>query len=67
MISLRSIAGICIPVLLPWLVTPADADTYQLILRGKVTLRDGSPPPATVGIQRLCSDGQGLGAGPAHQ
>ncbi len=64
MISLRSIAGICIPVLLPWLVTPADADTYQLILRGKVTLRDGSPPPATVGIQRLCSDGQGSAPGP---
>jgi hypothetical protein len=64
MISLRSIAGICLSALLPCLVTPASADTYQLILRGKVTMRDGSPPPGTAGIQRLCSDGQGSAPGP---
>ncbi len=64
MISLRSIAGICLPALLPCLITPANADTYQFILRGKVTMRDGSPPPATAGIQRLCSDGQGSAPGP---
>ncbi len=43
---------------------PAAADTYQVILRGKVTMRDGSPPPSSVGIQRICSDDYGSAPGP---
>jgi len=39
-------------------------ETIKVILRGKVTLADGSPPPATVGIQRICSDYQGDAPGP---
>ena len=34
---------------------PVAAETYPLILRGKVTMQDGSPPPKSVGIQRICS------------
>jgi Flp pilus assembly protein TadD len=43
---------------------PAAGDTYQLILRGKVTMPDGSPPPKSVGIERVCSDTQGSAPGP---
>ncbi len=31
-------------------------ETIPVIVRGKVTMQDGSPPPATVGIQRLCDE-----------
>ncbi len=43
---------------------PATADTYQVILMGKVTMEDGSPPPFTVGIEQVCSDVQGSAPGP---
>jgi Tfp pilus assembly protein PilF len=43
---------------------PGAAEVYPLILRGKVTMQDGSPPPKSVGIQRLCSDGMGSAPGP---
>jgi Tfp pilus assembly protein PilF len=43
---------------------PAAADTYQVIVTGKVTMEDGSPPPFTVGIERVCSDIQGSAPGP---
>jgi len=42
----------------------AVADTYQVILKGKVTMEDGSPPPFTVGIEQVCSDVQGSAPGP---
>jgi Flp pilus assembly protein TadD len=35
-----------------------------LILRGKVVMQDGSVPPKTVGIQRICSDQSGDAPGP---
>ena len=43
---------------------PAAADTYQLILQGKVTMADGSPPPKTASVERICSDIQGSAPGP---
>ena len=43
---------------------PAAADTYQVIITGKVAMEDGSPPPFTVGIERVCSDIQGSAPGP---
>jgi Flp pilus assembly protein TadD len=46
------------------LTEPATADTYQVILMGKVTMEDGSPPPFTVGIEQVCSDVQGSAPGP---
>jgi Tfp pilus assembly protein PilF len=44
--------------------TIAFGDTYTLILRGKVVMADGSPPPKSVGIERVCSDVQGSAPGP---
>jgi hypothetical protein len=46
------------------LVQPGAADTYQMILKGKVMMKDGSPPPGTAGIQRECSDSAGSAPGP---
>ena len=43
---------------------PLAADTYPVIIRGTVTMEDGSPPPFTVGIERVCSDSQGSAPGP---
>ncbi len=55
-----------------WLVTslasmamPVFATSYEVIIRGKVTMQDGSPPPAGAEIQRECSDGNGSKPGPA--
>ena len=43
---------------------PAAGEVYPLIIKGKVTMPDGSPPPFTVGIERVCSDLQGSAPGP---
>ncbi|HEY4360730.1 MAG TPA: hypothetical protein VGN17_07160 [Bryobacteraceae bacterium] len=43
---------------------PVFADTVPAILRGKVTLPDGTPPPVSFGIQRQCNDEQGSAPGP---
>jgi Tfp pilus assembly protein PilF len=40
------------------------ANTYQIILHGKVTMEDGSVPPVILGIERICSDNQGSAPGP---
>jgi Flp pilus assembly protein TadD len=45
-------------------VQPVTAEVYPLIIKGKVTMPDGSPPPFTVGIERVCSDAQGSAPGP---
>src|SRR5262249_45186801 len=42
----------------------AQGDVYPVIIRGKVTMKDGAPPPKQVGIQRICSDRQGDAPGP---
>ena len=44
--------------------TMAMADTYPVIIMGTVTMEDGSPPPFTVGIERICSDVNGNAPGP---
>lgn len=38
------------------LIQFAAADTYPVILHGKVVMEDGSPPPIGVSIERVCSD-----------
>jgi Tfp pilus assembly protein PilF len=43
---------------------PLQANTYPIILKGTVTMEDGSPPPVTVGIERICSDNSGSAPGP---
>lgn len=44
--------------------TSARADTYPVILKGTVTMEDGSPPPFIVSIERVCSDFQTDTPGP---
>ena len=63
MISLRALTVLCF-LGTAIFSAPAAADTYQVILRGKVVMQDGSPPPGTAGIQRICSDAQGSAPGP---
>src|SRR5579862_8090903 len=64
MFSMRVFAGTCLSAFLVICVQPAPADTYQVILTGTVIMKDGSPPPKTVGIQRICSDEFGDAPGP---
>jgi len=46
------------------LAASAFADTYPVIISGTVTLEDGTPPPFTVAIERICSDPTMSGPGP---
>jgi tetratricopeptide (TPR) repeat protein len=46
------------------LVEPSTATVYPIIVKGKVTMEDGSPPPFTAGIERICSDVAGTAPGP---
>ncbi len=64
MVSTRLFAGACLLASLAVSVQPAAADTYKVILRGSVVMKDGSPPPKSVGIQRICSDSYGDVPGP---
>jgi Tfp pilus assembly protein PilF len=41
------------------LIQSASADTYPVILHGKVVMEDGTPPPVVVSIERVCSDSFG--------
>jgi Flp pilus assembly protein TadD len=45
-------------------IKPAAAETYPVILRGKVTMPDGSPPTFQMAIERICSDEMGSQPGP---
>ncbi len=64
MMSMRVVLGVCSVAGLFCLVPSATADTWQLILQGKVVMEDGSPPPQSVGIERVCSDTYGSAPGP---
>ena len=45
------------------LIPVASADSFPVILTGKVTLPDGTPPPQ-MGLERICSDTSGSAPGP---
>lgn len=62
--AMRVFLGACLIASLFVCVQPAAAEVYPLIIRGKVTMPDGSPPPFTAGIERICSDSQGSAPGP---
>jgi len=64
MVSVRVCSACCLLAALLCFTNPAAADSYPIILRGKVTMPDGSPPPKSVGIQRICSDISGSAPGP---
>jgi regulator of sirC expression with transglutaminase-like and TPR domain len=61
---MRTSRSLCLVFGVLSLAGSAAADSIPAILRGKVIMRDGSPPPFTVGIQRICSDGYGSAPGP---
>jgi Flp pilus assembly protein TadD len=58
MVSKRIFPG-CLAAALLGFTGSAAADTYPIILHGKVVMQDGSPPPVSLGIERVCSDVQG--------
>jgi len=60
----RVFLGICLAATVVGVIQPAAAENYPLIIKGKVTMPDGSPPPFTVGIERICSDAIGSAPGP---
>src|SRR5271169_6452434 len=61
--SKRVFLGVCLAVAWLGFTGSAAADTYPVILHGKVVMQDGSPPPVTMGIERVCSDGFGSAPG----
>ena len=64
MVSVRLFLAVTMTVGALALVEPAVSDTYTVIMQGNVVMLDGSPPPKTVGIERVCSDVQGSAPGP---
>lgn len=60
---MRLLLGVGLVAGLTCFLPLAHGDDYQLIIRGKVTLPDGSPPPKAAGIQRVCDDIYGSAPG----
>ena len=60
----RWLLATCLVATLLLSIQPAAAEVYSLIIKGKVTMADGSPPPFTVGLETVCSDLQGSAPGP---
>ena len=58
MVRMRIVLSIC------FIASLCSADVYPIILRGTVTMEDGSAPPFIVGIERVCSDSAGSAPGP---
>jgi Flp pilus assembly protein TadD len=56
MTPIRLFFGVCPLTAFFCLIPSAAADTYPVILHGKVVMPDGSPPPVSMGIERVCSD-----------
>ena len=61
---MRGLLSFCLAAVSFPFVPAVSAQIYPIILKGKVTMQDGSPPPATVGIERVCSDLAGTAPGP---
>jgi len=64
MVSARAQQGLCLAAGLIAFIQVATADYYTLIIQGNVVMPDGSPPPKSVGIERVCSDVQASAPGP---
>lgn len=54
----------CVVAGLAFSANPAGGENYPVVLRGKVMMPDGSPPPITVALERVCSDDSGSKPGP---
>ncbi len=63
-VFLRPGVTLVLGAILLFCLPSAFAATAPMIIRGKVTMPDGSPPPFSVGIERFCSDLQGSAPGP---
>jgi len=63
MFSHRFLIGVC-ATLIGLGVLLVHGQGATVIIRGKVTLTDGSPPPKPTGIQRICDDIMGSAPGP---
>jgi Flp pilus assembly protein TadD len=64
MTFVRLVVAICLIACIPTLTPPAAAEAYEVILKGKVVMRDGSPLPSGIGIYRHCDDVEGSAPGP---
>jgi len=64
MTYLRIFLYVCLTAGLFFPAESAMGESYPVILRGKVVMPDGTPPPITVALERVCSDGQGSRPGP---
>lgn len=62
--AMRAFLGTCLIASLFFSVPPASAAVYPVIIKGKVTMSDGTPPPFTVSIERVCTDLNGSAPGP---
>jgi Tfp pilus assembly protein PilF len=63
MFSKRVFLGVCLAAAFLIFTGSAAADTYPVILHGKVVMPDGSAPPVIMGIERVCSDVAGSAPG----
>jgi cytochrome c-type biogenesis protein CcmH/NrfG len=63
-IFIRLFVAICLISCIATIVPHAAAESYEVILKGKVVMRDGSPLPSGIGIQRHCDDVTGSAPGP---
>jgi hypothetical protein len=61
---MRAFLGACLVAGLFCSVHPAAAEVYNVIIKGKVTMADGSPPPFTASVERICTDINGSAPGP---
>jgi tetratricopeptide (TPR) repeat protein len=64
MVRMRMLPCVGLVAALSGFIQPAAGDTYPVIVRGTVVMDDGSPPPFTVAIERICSDSAGSAPGP---
>ena len=61
---MRVIPALCLTAAVAVLAPAVLAEETEVILRGKVAMLDGSPPPKSVGLERVCSDRQSNRPGP---
>jgi tetratricopeptide (TPR) repeat protein len=64
MFSNRTSKFLYLPAILVLMAVPGVNQTLNVILRGTVTMEDGSAPGKSVGTEKVCSDRQGSGPGP---
>jgi hypothetical protein len=64
MATTRVFLGTCLVAGLFCSVQRAAADVYPVIVKGKVTMPDGSPPPFSVTVEKVCTDINGSAPGP---